>query len=171
MTNEYRIFCSQECLQPYEALISEVEFFRWYWRDTGCGLFCFHCSRAHLEATHRISGHETLASGTEAGRKPKILKSCSGHENVAGAVSFASCWYSRDYRILIRFNRQKGSDWEVFINQTGEFILVGSSLDVFKEETGKCVAESHLMQIWLSQNHQYIISTYIKRKRKTIVIE
>ena len=100
-----------------------------------------------MEATHRISGHETLASGTEAGRKPKILKSCSGHENVAGAVSFASCWYSRDYRILIRFNRQKGSDWEVFINQTGEFILVGSSLDVFKEETGKCVAESHLMQI------------------------
>lgn len=109
MTNEYRIFCSQECLQPYEALISEVKIFRWYRRDRGCGLFCFHCSQAHLEATHRISGHETLASGTEAGRKPKILKSCSGHENVAGAVSFASCWYSRDYRILIRFNRQKGS--------------------------------------------------------------
>lgn len=90
------------------------------------GLFCFYCSQAHLKATQRISGHKTLASGTEAGRKPKILKvlfwalKCgwlfpSLPVGIPGMLN----------RRIIRLSGQEGSDREVFVNQTEEFRQIG----------------------------------------------
>ena len=63
-------------------------------------MFCFHCSQAYLEATNRISGDETLAAGTETGRKSKTLLSPAlGTKMWLVLISFASCWYARDVEL------------------------------------------------------------------------